>query len=346
MPVHRVPFAAMACTCEVVLSAPTLADAQRLAQPGIDEVLRVERTFSRYRPDSIVSRINAAAGGDWVDCDAETLSLLDFAHHMHQQSGGVFDITSGVLRQAWNFGQGQGAAALPTPEQLAALLPLVGWAQMQREGTRIRLPRAGMALDFGGFGKEYAADRAAALLQQTGVQHGYVNLGGDMRLMGPKPDGAPWVMGIQHPRERSQLLATQQLTTGGLATSGDYERYIEVGGQRYCHVLNSRTGWPVNHWRTVSVTAPLAVLAGCVATIAMLLEADGLAFLLRSGHPFIAVDHTGQLFTDRPEGGAPTNASPVGAAPPPRFPEPLPVGAAPPPRMPFALPATADTPTQ
>ncbi|WP_322993536.1 FAD:protein FMN transferase [Limnohabitans sp.] len=342
MPVHRVPFAAMASTCEVVLSAPTLADAQRLAQPGIDEVLRVERTFSRYRPDSIVSRINAAAGADWVDCDAETLSLLDFADHMHQQSGGVFDITSGVLRQAWNFGQtktqgevqgeGPAAAKLPSPEQLAALLPLVGWAQVQREGTRIRLPRAGMALDFGGFGKEYAADRAAALLQQTGVQHGYVNLGGDMRLMGPKPDGAPWVMGIQHPRERGQLLATQQLTTGGLATSGDYERYIEVGGQRYCHLLNPRTGWPVSHWRTVSVTAPLAVLAGCVATIAMLLEADGLAFLHRSGHPFIAVDHTGQLFTDRPEGGAPTKASPVGAAPPPR--------------MPFAPPATADAPTQ
>jgi thiamine biosynthesis lipoprotein len=295
MPVQRIPFAAMACTCEVVLDAPTLADAQRLAQPGIDEVLRVERTFSRYRADSVVSRINAAAGADWVDCDAETQSLLNFADQMHQQSSGAFDITSGVLRRAWNFGQAQ----LPNAEQVDALLPLVGWAQVQREGARIRLPRAGMALDFGGFGKEYAADRAAALLVQTGVQHGYVNLGGDMRLMGPKPDGAPWVMGIRHPRERQQLLATQHLSTGGLATSGDYERFMLVDGQRYCHLLNPRTGWPVNHWRTVSVTAPLAVLAGCVATIAMLLEAEGLAFLRRSGHAFIAVDHTGQCVTDQ-----------------------------------------------
>jgi thiamine biosynthesis lipoprotein len=293
----------MACTCEVVLEAPSLADAQRLAQPGIDEVLRVERTFSRYLHDSVVSRINAAAGGDWIECDEETLSLLNFADQMHQQSGGVFDITSGVLRQVWNFGQ----ASLPSAEQVAALLPLVGWAQVQREGTRIRLPRVGMALDFGGFGKEYAADRAAALLQHMGVLHGYVNLGGDMRLMGPKPDGSAWVMGIQHPREHSQLLATQHLTTGGLATSGDYERYIEVSGQRYCHLLNPQTGWPANHWRTVSVTAPLAVLAGCVATIAMLKGLQGLVFLRQSGHPFIAVDHTGQLFTDRPEGGAPTH---------------------------------------
>lgn len=301
MAVHHIPFRAMACTCEVVLDAPTLADAQRLAQPGIDEVLRIERTYSRYRPDSIVARINAAAGdtagSGWVDCDAETLSLLNFADQLHQQSGGLFDITSGVLRRAWNFGQAKDEAQLPTPAQIDALLPLIGWAQVQREGTRIRLPRAGMELDFGGFGKEYAADRAAALLQRTGVLHGYVNLGGDMRLMGPKPDGSPWVMGIQHPRERGQLLATQQLSTGGLATSGDYERFMVVDGQRYCHLLNPRTGWPVGHWRTVSVTAPLAVVAGCVATITMLQGPQGLDFLRQSGHPFVAMAHDGQIHT-------------------------------------------------
>ena len=295
MTVYHVPFKAMASTCEVVLDAPTLAQAEQLAQPGIDEVQRIEHTYSRYRADSIVGRINAAAGRDWVECDSETLSLLQFADQLHQQSGGVFDITSGVLRRAWNFAQPKEQARLPTPEQVDALLPLVGWAQVQREGTRIRLPRAGMELDFGGFGKEYAADRAAALLQRSGVQHGYVNLGGDMRLMGPRPDGTPWVMGIQHPREREQLLATQQLVTGGLATSGDYERYMVVGGQRYCHLLDPRTGWPVNHWRTVSVTAPLAVVAGCVATIAMLQGPQGLAFLQQSGHAFIAMAHDGQI---------------------------------------------------
>lgn len=287
----------MASTCEVVLDAPTLADAQRLAQLGIDEVLRIERSYSRYRPDSIVARINAAAGVDWVDCDAETLSLLNFADQLHQQSGGLFDITSGVLRRAWNFAQSKDQAQLPTTDQIDALLPLIGWAQVQRDGQRIRLPRAGMELDFGGFGKEYAADRAAALLQRTGVLHGYVNLGGDMRLMGPKPDGSPWVMGIQHPRERDQLLATQQLTTGGLATSGDYERFMVVDGQRYCHLLNPHTGWPVGHWRTVSVTAPLAVVAGCVATIAMLQGPQGLEFLRQSGHPFMAMAHDGQVHT-------------------------------------------------
>ena len=118
MPVHHIPFQAMASTCEVVLDAPTLADAQRLAQLGIDEVLRIERSYSRYRPDSIVARINAAAGVDWVDCDAETLSLLNFADQLHQQSGGVFDITSGVLRRAWNsskFETLETSSHLPAP---------------------------------------------------------------------------------------------------------------------------------------------------------------------------------------------------------------------------------------
>jgi len=291
MPIHRLPFRAMASTCEVVLEADHADDAQQLASAAMQEVQRIERSYSRYLQDSIVARINAAAGHDWVQCDAETLSLLQFADQMHRQSGGLFDITSGVLRRAWNFA-GQ---ILPKETSLEALMPLIGWSQVEREGERVRLPKVGMELDFGGFGKEYAADRSAALLQQMGVRHGYINLGGDMRAVGPRPDGTPWLMGIQHPRERQRLLATQQLLTGGLATSGDYERYMDVGGQRYCHILHPRTGWPVQHWQTVSVTAPLAVLAGCISTITMLKQDEGLDFLRATGCSFLAVDWQGQV---------------------------------------------------
>ena len=291
MPVHRVSFQAMASSCEVVLNADSAADAQHLADQAMQEVWRIEQRYSRYRSDSIVARINAAAGQQPVVCDAETLSLLTFADQMYRQSDGLFDITSGVLRRAWNFSQPQ----LPAAAEIDALLPLIGWPRVEREGTQVRLPQAGMELDFGGFGKEYAADRAAALLQQQGVAHGYVNLGGDMRAMGPRPDGSPWQMGIQHPRHRDRLLATQQLATGGLATSGDYERYIDIDGQRYCHVLHPRTGWPVRHWQTVSVTAPLAVLAGCICTIAMLKEEHGLAFLQASGCSHLALDAQGHI---------------------------------------------------
>ena len=282
----------MASASEVVLGATSTQQAHTLAQKAIDEVRRIETKYSRYRPDSVVSRINAAAGTGWNECDEETLSLLAFADTLYRNSGGLFDITSGLLRRAWDFKQG----LVPTPEALQELCGLIGWQHLERDGTRVRLTREGMEIDFGGFGKEYAADRAAALLMQSGVHCGYVNLAGDMRVMGPKPDGAPWLIGIQDPRRRSGIIATIPLDDGALATSGDYERYFEHDGQRYCHILDPRTGQPVTYWRSVSVIAPLAVVAGGCATAAMLLQSDGGAFLTESGYAFLAINQRSEIF--------------------------------------------------
>lgn len=292
MLVHAFPFEAMASRCEVRLAAPDQAAAARLAQAAMDEVRRIEHKYSRYRPDSIVARINAAAGRDAVECDDETLALLAYADTLHRSSGGLFDISSGVLRRAWDFRR----ATVPSPQALHDLLGLVGWQQVQRAPGHIRLPRAGMEIDFGGFGKEYAADRATTILAGLGVLHGYVNLGGDMRFIGSRPDGQPWLIGVQDPRHADRLAASIPVSRGALATSGDYERFIEVERQRYCHILDPRSGMPVSHWRSVSVLAPLAVAAGSHATIAMLLQQDGLAFLEQSGMSYLAIDQHGQYF--------------------------------------------------
>lgn len=288
---YSFPFEAMASRCELRLAAPDHARAALLAQLAIDEVRRIEQKYSRYRADSVVGCINAGAGAAWTDCDAETDSLLDYAAALHASSGGLFDITSGVLRRAWDFRR----QVVPEPQALSVLLELVGWQRVQRGRNRVRLPRAGMEIDFGGFGKEYAADRAAAILAGRGAQHGYVNLGGDMRFIGPRPDGDPWQIGIQDPREADGLAAGIPVSRGALATSGDYERFIEVGGRRYCHVLDPRSGMPVSYWRSVSVLAPVATAAGSCATIALLMQADGLAFLEQSGMPFLAIDQQGAL---------------------------------------------------
>ena len=284
-------FSAMACDCEVRIAGMSRRKAEEPARLAIDEVRRIESKFSRYRPQSIVSRINAAAGsGRAVELDTETSNLLDFAARLHEQSGGLFDATSGTLRQAWDFK----ARRLPEPGQLESLLPLVGWQQVRRKRRHVELPRAGMELDFGGFGKEYAADRAATLLQEQGVRHGMVNLGGDIRVIGPRADGSPWSVGIQHPREERRLLATLELGDGALATSGDYERYFEHEGQRYCHVLDPRTGWPVQAWRSISVLAPACLAAGALTTIAMLKGETALAFLDRQGVSYLAMDAEGR----------------------------------------------------
>ena len=290
----RIPFKAMSSSCELVLAVSSGTDVVPIAQAAIAEIQRIEYKYSRYRDDSIVSRINAAAGVDPVDCDEETCSLLAYADSLFRSSDGLFDITSGVLRRAWDFR----TPRVPDDAELAALLGLVGWPLVERDKSRIRLPRAGMEIDFGGFGKEYAADRAGAILAANGLRHGYVNLAGDMRILGPKPDGQPWLIGIQDPRRGGEILATIPVTQGGLATSGDYERFFELDGKRYCHILDPRSGRPVNYWQTVSAVAPFAAMAGSCTTIAMLKQSRGIEFLDACGISYLAVDCQGDVHMD------------------------------------------------
>jgi len=292
MPVYRSYFKAMACDNEVVTVAATPAQAQRQMAAAVEEVLRIEGKFSRYRDDSVVSHINREAGsGTPVACDEETGALLDFAAALFKESGGLFDITAGVLRQVWDFR----TPRVPDENTLAVLLARVGFAHLQREQHTARLPFAGMEIDFGGFGKEYAADRSAQALREHGATGGYVNLGGDIAAIGPQEDGTPWQIGINDPRDLRQLIATIPLTRGGLATSGDYERYFDLEGQRYCHILNAHTGQPVRYWRSVSVLAPMCIAAGALSTIAMLKERAGESFLQERRVTFLAVDPNGLI---------------------------------------------------
>ena len=298
-------FSAMSSVCEIRLDGgdePGMAEAARAA---IAEVHRIEQKFSRYRDDSIVSRINAAAGcAAPVEVDTETAALLDFAAQLHGLSDGLFDITSGVLRKAWNFRTGQ----LPAARELELLLPLIGWAQVQWQGGGIRLPHAGMELDFGGFGKEYAADRAAGVLQAAGQTHGFVNLGGDIRVIGPRADGGAWRFGIAHPRATASKAASQTtsaattiasvaMTEGALASSGDYERFFERDGRRFCHILDPHSGWPVEAWASVSVVAFACASAGALSTIAMLKGPQALDFLNTQQASFLAIDTALRTFS-------------------------------------------------
>src|SRR3954468_5327908 len=149
MALHRYRFRAMAAENEVQVHAASADRAAECASHAIAEVARIEAKYSRYRPDSVVSRINANAGGEPVAVDDETLQLLAYAGACHEQSDGLFDATSGVLRRAWRFDSGR----LPAEDELAPLLSLVGWEAVEIEGHQVRLTRRGMELDFGGFGK-------------------------------------------------------------------------------------------------------------------------------------------------------------------------------------------------
>jgi thiamine biosynthesis lipoprotein len=268
------------------------AEAERAARAARAEIERLEAKFSRYREDSLATRINRSAGDlTGVEVDDETARLLDYAATAWRESGGLFDVTSGILRRAWNFRAGR----LPSQAEIDALLPAIGWDQVRWRSPVIALPRAGMEIDFGGYVKEYAADLAAATCREHGVRHGLVDLGGDLALVGPHPDGAPWRIGIRDPRAPERALAHIALPSGGIATSGDYERCLVVDGVRYGHILDPHTGWPVRGLASVSVAASACLVAGTLTTVAMLKGGAGAAWLDRMGARCVHVSEDGRV---------------------------------------------------
>ncbi|HET9653198.1 MAG TPA: FAD:protein FMN transferase [Usitatibacter sp.] len=300
MSLHRFTFRAMAAENEVQLHAANETHAAAAARFAVGEVKRIEAKYSRYRADSVLSRINAEAGGTPVTIDEETRRLLVFADACYRQSDGLFDATSGVLRRAWKFD----VPRVPTDAELEPILALIGWPRVGITGHTVRLPQAGMELDFGGFGKEYAVDRAAVHLRDAGIASGMVNLAGDLTILGPQPDGSPWRVGVRHPRKADTLIATVPVYSGAIATSGDYERYVEVDGVRHCHVLHPRTGRSARGFQSVTVHAPSCLIAGSASTIAMLkgLE-DGLEWLRSLGLPHLCVCDDGRVIDQMGSGG-------------------------------------------
>lgn len=292
----RIEFRAMACDNVVEVFSHSAAMAEEAANAAMREVKRIEAKYSRYLENSVVSKINRAAGGAPVDIDAETAQLLAYADVCFQQSGGLFDITSGILRRAWNFK----ADRPPSTDAIAPLLPLIGWPRVVHTPTEVSLAEAGMEIDFGGFGKEYAADRAAAVLLSHGLHHAFVNLGGDVVVTGPQANGESWNLGVRHPRHAEAMMATLPIASGAIATSGDYERFLEFEGRRYSHILDPRTGEAVAGWQSVSVLAPSCLVAGSISTIAMLKGSDrAKTWLDQSGCDYLAVDATGKTLSSR-----------------------------------------------
>jgi thiamine biosynthesis lipoprotein len=152
-----------------------------------------------------------------------------------------------------------------------------------------------MELDLGGYVKEYAADRVAALLSGAGCRAGLVDLGGDLAIVGPHPDGQPWMVGIRDARHGDRAAMSVPVYAGGVATSGDYERCMVVDGARYGHILDPRTGWPVAGLASVTVFAPRCLIAGSASTIAMLQGEGARAWLDALGLPHARQAHGGEI---------------------------------------------------
>jgi thiamine biosynthesis lipoprotein len=293
MKTHVHQFTAMASPCKFILQGEQslILNACQKAQA---EVERIEKKFSRYQDESLLQTINKNAGKQPTKIDSETAGLLNYAQFCYQESDGLFDISSGILRQTWNFKSNR----LPQQKIINKLLPLISWPSIEWDENTIYLPQAGMEIDFGGFGKEYAADQAAEVCKQLGIKHGLVDLGGDIRVIGDKEDQSGWAIGIRNPQSPNNAISTIKLHNGALATSGNYERFMKIKDKHYCHILKATTGWPVNHWASISILAPQCLVAGSLATLTMLAEQKGLSWLKEQEVPFLAIDIFGKQYSN------------------------------------------------
>lgn len=260
-------FKAMASPCELLVEGADEAQARVLLEAAAAEALRIEAKFSRYRDDSVIAMLHRSRG-EPVAVDDETALLLDYAAACHAMSDGLFDVTSGVLREAWRF---DGSDRVPTADRVRVLVERIGWHKLHWQRPKIVLP-PGMEIDLGGIGKEYAVDRVLALLRSQAALPMLVNFGGDLAVSGLRADGRAWQVGVERPdaQQRSAVLRLD-LSAGALATSGDARRYLLKDGVRYGHILDPRDGWPVRAApRSVTVAAGRCTEAGTLATLAML----------------------------------------------------------------------------
>jgi FAD:protein FMN transferase len=246
------------------------------------EVARLERLLSRFLPESDISRVNAAAGRRSERISRETYDLLSKAVELSDRYLGSFDVTVGPLITLWH--SAKEARAEPDEARIGQILPLVDYraVTLDPRETTAGLRNSGQCLDPGGIGKGFAGDKILEVFRRFGIPSAYSNLGGNVVTVGARPDGSPWRIGIQHPRDENGLLGSVSVVSETVVTSGDYQRYFTDGrGKRHHHILDPTTGYPAQAGLiSVSVVSESSVEADVLSTALFVAGMEkGLAFL-------------------------------------------------------------------
>lgn len=263
--VRRVEFKALGTNCALLFRQPSDQIALQFVAEALGWIQAFEAKFSRFKPDSMVSQINAAAGKSWVETDAEMDQLLDLAEAMYRLTNGILDPAMLPLLRVWDWKKAR--ESLPAKTDVEKARDLSRWQDVQRRPGGVFLPRVGMGLDFGGFGKEHAVDQVIAIAKRHGILDILVDLGRDIFALGGNGQHPFWHVGIQDGVRPENCLGGLAVSGYAVCASGDYARRFEHEGERYGHILDPRTGWPVRHGlRAVTVLASSCVVAGIYAT--------------------------------------------------------------------------------
>lgn len=254
-------FKCMGGLCEILIETPDKALSLEMFKTAYTEAKRIEQKFSRYDNANIISKINNA-NGKKISLDKETAKLIHYANQIFEVSNGFFDITSGVLRKVWNFDQ---STNVPSQEDIKTILPQIGWEKAKLEKKALTLPK-GFEIDLGGIGKEYAVDSCTSLLKESFCNTpALVNFGGDIAVTGPKLNDMPWSVQVDSSDKEVKLF------NGGLATSGDKNKFLLHQNKKLSHILNPKTGWPITDAPTsITVISNTCTGAGTLSTLAFL----------------------------------------------------------------------------
>jgi FAD:protein FMN transferase len=286
-------FHAMGTRCRICLVEPSRHAASEYLKQALDWVADFEAKYSRFLNDSLISLINAAAGRMWVEVDEETDRLFTLCNDLYFMTSGAFDPTALPLIQLWNWKANP--AVIPAEKVIHAARELTGWKKVQRRRGAILLPQAGMCLDLGGIGKEYAVDMVVAQAAQFGVEHVLVDFGQDIRVQG-HPTGRPaWLVGLENPKQPGSCWGNVAVDNHAVASSGDYLRHFVHQGQRYGHIIDPRTGYPVrNGCLAVNVVASTCTIAGILSTTAFIFGSQAGYHLINGYH-----GASGAILTDK-----------------------------------------------
>ncbi|MDP6451151.1 MAG: FAD:protein FMN transferase [Lentisphaeria bacterium] len=252
----------------------------------------IDEQFSNYKPDSELSKLNATAHEQPFQCTGRMWELLNTARDVWHTSDGGFDISAGPLMHLWGFYTKR--QELPSDEEIAAVTALVGLDKIvfDDDARTVFFPQQGMMLDPGGIAKGYAIDLAVAAVRKLGIDRGVIDLGGNMFCMAePPPDRESYSIGIRNPRakEYQTILGSVAILDQSVAGSGDYERFAKIDGRRICHIMDPRTGHPIEGVAHVSVVAKTAMAADILSTAAFVSQGSNLDALAE-------IDPTAQFF--------------------------------------------------
>ncbi len=254
----------------VVAKDPAWAD--ECIAVAVKEIQRIEKLFTTFSESSQTNLINRNAGIVPVKVDKEVFDLIKRSKKISDITQGAFDITYGSIdKRLWNFDKTM--TSLPDPHTAKQLMRLINYRNviLDEKNCTVFLKEKGMRIGFGGIGKGYAAEMAKSLLKQKGVESGIVNAAGDLTAWGYQPNGKPWTIGIADPNASRHAFSFLDITNTSVATSGNYEKFVMIGGKKYSHTIDPKTGLPVTGIKSVTIICPNAEIADAMATPVMIM---------------------------------------------------------------------------